>query len=136
MICPTHCPLCKSILSRRGSVSVETPHESKTIEDSFQCPNVDYACSNLNPELSWLGASYSELFVVGTHEEMFQTGCIAIRVFYLHDNYLTHQIDLRFIHKRPFKLGVKLNDEDFIRVFSRDDLHPLLEKIEKYSVFS
>jgi hypothetical protein len=43
---------------------------------------------------------------------------------------------MKFIHKRPMKPGIKLNAEDFVRVFSRNNLHPLLEKIEKYEVFS
>lgn len=136
MICPIYCPVCNKALKRRGSSTIETPMNTTNIQDSYECSKHDYGCSQLNPKLSFLGADFSEIFVIGSEEEMFKTGCFAVRVFYLNEKILTHQIDMRFIHKKPFKPGVKLNAEDFARVFSRNNLHPLLEKIEKYEVFS
>lgn len=133
---PYYCPVCSRVLTCQSSSTVETPVQSTSIFESHVCSHHDYACCKLNPNLSYLGADFSEIFVIGTHEQMFQTGCTAVRIFYLNDKILTHQIDMNFIHKRPFKIGFKLNDEDFIRVFSRNDLHPLLQKIEKYEVFS
>lgn len=136
MICPIYCPLCNEILKRRGSVSTETSVTSISIQESYECPNHDYACSQHNQKLSWIDSDFSEIFVIGTNEEMFKTGCKAIRVFYRNEKIITNQIDMKFIHKKPFKIGIKINDEIFNRVFSRNNLHPLLEKIEKYEVFS
>lgn len=133
---PYYCPLCNRVLTCQGRSSIETPTESTSMFDRHVCSHHDYACSVLNPDLSYLGADFSEIFIIGTHEEMFQTGCVAIRVFYLNGNILTHQIDTSFIHKKPFRIRLKLNDEIFMQVFSRNDLHPLLEKVEKYEVFS
>lgn len=136
MICPIYCPICNELLKRRGGVTVENSVSSISMQESYACPNHDYACSQLNPKLSFLAADFSELFVIGSIEEMFESGCKAIRVFYRNEKIITNQIDMKFIHKKPFRIGVKINEEIFNRVFSRNNLHPLLEKIEKYEVFS
>lgn len=133
---PYYCPVCNRVLSCQAYSSIETPKSATSMFERYVCAYNDYACSILNPDLSFLGADFSEIFIFGTHEEMFQTGCIALRVFYKNNNILTHHIDLHYKHKLPFKIDVKLTDEIFIAVFSRDNLHPLLEKLQKYEVFS
>jgi len=126
---PYYCPICGLVLTTYGT-------DSDTIYKSSRCVRDHYACSQYDPKTSSKSADASEIFVIGTNDEMFKTGCKAIRVFYLNGEYLSHEIDMKFIHKRPFKIGLKLNDEIFLAVFSRDNLHPLLEKLEKYEIFS
>jgi len=133
---PYYCPICNRVLTCQGSSSIETAVENTSLFDRHVCSYNDYACSVLNPDLSYLGADFSEIFIFGTHEEMFQTGCKALRIFYKNNKVLTHHIDLHYKHKLPFKIELKLNDETFQAVFSRNNLHPLLQKLEKYEVFS
>ncbi len=113
---PPTCPLCTNAVLRSGGSTYDDV-ELKY----FVCLCKNYSCFECSDNV------FSEVFIQNLFE---------IRVHYTSNVYQRHSITIYSDPNRSGKIEFKLNDEDFIGVFSRDNLHPLLGKLEKYEVFS
>lgn len=127
---PFYCPVC-------GLVLQNTETEDESIRNT--CIKNHYSTSSYEIKeirgTEGVFANHSEL-ILFKKEQSFGNKYIAVRVFYLNDKIVLNQIDLDFVFFKPFKIMFSFDIESFNLIFSRDNLHPLLQKLEILEVFS
>jgi len=118
---PYHCPICDCVLTMEGIEQVNTKDKGEYRMLLHRCVKNHYSCIT-RPKIN--------LF-----SEMFRIDSISIVIHYQDGEYEDHAIRFYVNDKTTCKTEVKLSRENFLSIFSRDDLHPLLQKLEKYEVF-